>query len=248
MRKNLPVVGDFVGLDDSGLICKIFERSSFFIRPNVANVDCVNIVIAHAPKPDYMLVDKLIAQALSGGAEAIITINKCDEVLVDYVIETYKNAVSKIFTVSAVTGSGIDELKDYLKGKLVAFAGQSAVGKTSLINKIFGGDFRVGNLSRKTNRGKNTTTYSRIVESGEIRVVDTPGFTSFYMQNFTADDLKNYYKEFENTSCFYRDCTHLHEPSCGVKELVDLGKINLDRYNRYTLIYKEIKGDKWVKF
>lgn len=246
VKKLRPVVGDFVEIDSDNAICSIMPRKSYFIRPLCSNVDCVNIVIATLPKPDYLVVDRLIAMARNGGAGVVITVNKSDlsSDVFDYVTKNYSNAVDKIFSVSAINGSGTEQLKEYLQGKLVVFAGQSAVGKTSLINGIFSESFRVGELSRKTQRGKNTTTSSQIIEDSGIRVMDTPGFTSLYALNIPLENLKDCYLEFENKQCYFNDCKHLSEPDCGVKQCVENGEISLDRYNRYKLIYNEIKEQK----
>jgi ribosome biogenesis GTPase len=243
VKKLRPVVGDYVEIDSDHAICALLERKSYFIRPLCANVDCVNIIIASLPKPDYLVVDRLIAMAIHGGAEVVLTVNKSDlsNEVADYVLQNYSNSVNKIFIVSAKNKSGTEQLKEYLQGKLVVFAGQSAVGKTSLINSIFSESFKVGELSRKTQRGKNTTTASSIVEDSGIRVMDTPGFTSLYALNIPLEELKNCYPEFEGKSCYFNDCNHLSEPDCGVKKAVENGDISIDRYQRYKAIYSEIK-------
>ena len=109
------------------------------MRPNVANIDCVNIVIGAPPKPDYLLIDKIIISAISGGSEVVITVNKSDlsTETYDYVLKNYANSVDKIFSVSSVTGENIDSLKEFLKGKLCAFCGQSAVGKHHFLTSFF---------------------------------------------------------------------------------------------------------------
>ncbi len=246
VKKLRPVVGDMVEIDKDNAICSILPRNSYFIRPLCANVDCVNIVLASVPKPDFLVVDRLIAMAIHGGAKVILTVNKSDlsTEVADYVNENYNSVVDKIFIVSAVNKSGTEKLKEYLTGKLVVFAGQSAVGKTSLINGIFSENFKVGELSRKTQRGKNTTTASSIIEDSGIRVMDTPGFTSLYALNIPLEELKNCYPEFANKNCYFNDCNHLSEPDCGVKKALEQGEISVDRYNRYKTIYNEIKEQK----
>ena len=247
VKKQKPVVGDFVQIDSDYAICKINPRSSYFIRPNCANVDVVNIVIATLPKPDYMVVDRLIAMAINGGAGVVITVNKVDlgQDVANYVLENYTVSVDKIFVCSTLDNSGILELKTYLQNKLVVFAGQSAVGKTSIINAIFNKDFKVGELSKKTQRGKNTTTASTIVESENIKIMDTPGFTSLYALNIKEEELKNCYREFENINCYFADCLHNQEPDCGVKQALEKNNISTERYNRYIQILKEIKEQKY---
>ncbi|MBO4963249.1 MAG: ribosome small subunit-dependent GTPase A [Clostridia bacterium] len=247
VKKMRPVVGDLVEIDKDGAISLILPRNSYFIRPSCANVDIVNVVVASVPKPDFLVVDRLIAMAINGGAGVIITVNKSDisSDVADYVLANYQNAVDKIFVVSAEKNTGLQELKNYLQGKLVVFAGQSAVGKTSIINGIFGENFRVGEVSKKTQRGKNTTTSSTIVESDNVRLMDTPGFTSLYALNIKQEDLKNCYREFYGKQCYFVDCLHNLEPDCGVKLSVENKEISQDRYNRYLTILKEIKEQKY---
>ena len=194
---------------------------------------------------DFLLVDKLIIEGNKGGAKVILTINKNDlsTDLYNYCVENYSNAVDKIFSVSTVTGNGIDELKAYLNGEFCALAGQSAVGKTSLINEIFDIQKQVNTVSEKTLRGRHTTT-SREIHYGEnFSLIDTPGFSAIDTFSIESAKLSEYYKEFEeyNGKCYYIGCSHTAEPDCLVKEAVERGQISLDRYNRYCTIYKEIK-------
>lgn len=245
------VVGDFVEVEN-GVISKIYPRKSKFIRPNVANVDCVNLVIASVPEPDFLLVDKIIATTIYGGAKIILTVNKADlsGELYDYVIKNYSSAVDKMFFVSAKTGEGVEELKAYLKDLLVVFIGQSAVGKTSLCNSIFNFEMKVGELSDKTQRGKHTTTSSQIFYSNGFGVVDTPGFNDS-LCDVKAEDLSSCYLEFEPylNSCFFLDCKHVFEPNCAIKNAVEKGEISLERYNRYVEIYKNLlKDEKNAKY
>ena len=237
-------VGDKVVFDENNVI-SVKERSSYFRRINVANIECVVIVIAHLPEPDYLLVDKMIVESRFCGAEVYIVINKIDsdDKQADYVAENYKKAVEGFFSVSARTGAGIDELKAAIKGKFTAFAGQSAVGKTSLINRIFNKDERVNELSKKTMRGKQTTTARTIHIDGDYMITDTPGFSSTQEFSVQSYDLALYYKDFYpfNGKCYYIGCTHTNEPDCLVKNALSRGDISKDRYNRYVNIFKEIK-------
>lgn len=222
------------------------------MRPNVANIDCVNIVIGAPPKPDYLLIDKIIISAISGGAEVVITVNKSDlsTETYDYVLKNYANSVDKIFSVSSVTGENIDSLKEFLKGKLCAFCGQSAVGKTSLLNKLFSMSERVGNLSEKTMRGKHTTTSSEIHFYEDFKVIDTPGFSANICE-VKADEIKDYYRDFTEFSngCYFLDCKHISEPDCAVKQALLEGKISKDRYDRYIEIFNERKKEeKYEKY
>lgn len=244
MRKNsVVVVGDYVCLDKQNRICSVEERKSYFTRPNVANVDYVNIVIAPLPKPDFTVVDKMLANIIKGGAKAVITVNKTDIEFLN-IRTKYEKAVEKIFEVSSLTGENIANLKDFLTGKTVAFTGQSAVGKTSILNALFGENFKVGQLSEKILRGKNTTTNAYIYEKDNIKVVDTPGFTALVSEGIDCKNLKEYYPEFKPFKCFYSDCVHISEPDCAVKEAVEEGIVSSERYEGYVKLYSEIKNTK----
>ena len=237
-------VGDKVEFD-GGVIKKVVDRKSYFARTGVANISCINIVISPLPKPDFILIDKLMVEARSGGAKVVITRNKCDidDGLIDYCLKNYTAAADKIFIVSAQTGEGVDELENYLKGEFCAFAGQSAVGKTSLINRIFSLEKTVNSVSEKTRRGRHTTTSREIHFKDDITVIDTPGFSAVEILNVKSSDLDKCYKEFEPYigKCYYIGCTHTAEPDCLIKDAVLRGEITKDRYTRYCTIYKEIK-------
>lgn len=244
------ILGDYVEIDEkSGVITEVFERKSRFIRPNIANVDCINVVISYSPKPDFIAVDKLIVACVKAGAKFIITLNKgeIDSKLFDKIQEEYSGIADGVFLTSCKTGEGIDKLKEYLKGKLVAFAGQSAVGKTSLINAISGLNLKTGDLSKKTERGKQTTTVSQIISCADFEIADTPGF-SIIKNEIKPEELTLFYPEFVDPSkqCYYRGCVHINEPDCCVKEYISEGKIPKGRYDRYIEIYKELKEAKRV--
>lgn len=151
-------VGDYVFVDKN-VIEKVEDRKNCLIRPYVSNIDVLIIVVAKVPEPDWLLVEKLLLNCHEEDIKPIICINKCDllskEELSKF-IEPYKNDVDML-TISAKTGEGLEELKGYFEGKTLAFAGQSAVGKSSIINALSGENLEVGELSAKINRGKNTT-------------------------------------------------------------------------------------------
>ena len=244
LNKNGIKVGDKVDFSNQ-VINSVVDRQSYFTRTNVANISCINVVVAPLPKPDFTLVDKMIVEAYSGGAKAILTVNKCetDDGLIDHCLQNYADAVDAIFVVSALRGEGLGKLEEYLSGEFCAFAGQSAVGKTSIVNAIFALDKSVNTLSEKTQRGRHTTTSREIHFKGNIAVIDTPGFSSVEVLNVKSADLNRYYKEFApyNGKCYYIGCTHTAEPDCLVKDAVASGKISAERYLRYCDIYKEIK-------
>lgn len=244
LKDKKLVTGDKVEFSD-GVITRIEDRKSTIFRPKVANADAVNIVIASTPSPDYILVDKMIVECVRAGVKVYLTVNKCDvdDKTSDYVRKNYANACDGLFFVSAETGVGIDALVSSLKGKLCCFAGQSAVGKTSLCNAIFGKNHAVNSVSEKTDRGRHTTTSREIHYSDELLIVDTPGFSSFDIETIESYSLMNYYKDFSpyNGKCYYVGCMHVSEPDCLVKQAVSNGEVSFDRYERYLTIYKEIK-------
>ncbi len=244
VKSSGVITGDFVLFDEESFsISKILPRKNSFLRPNIANVDAVNIVVAEPPKPDFMMLDKLVLSLVSKGVEVIFSVNKTDleHTLIDEIISNYKELGCKIFQVSALSGEGIVELKEYLKGKLVAFAGQSAVGKSSLVNAMFGLELKTNDVSEKTQRGRHTTTVAEIYNFDGVRVADTPGF-SVIKVDILPEEVGLFYPEYFSRlqDCKYRGCSHISEPGCRVVEDVKNGNLSQDRYNRYKLIFKEI--------
>lgn len=235
-------VGDYVEFDKNSII-RVLERKSHFIRPNVSNVDLIVAVISPEPKPDYYLIDKLLISAIKENVEFVLVVNKTDvdDTLIDQIKKEYLKLNLNAIPVCAKTGRGIEELKTLLSGKFAVFAGQSAVGKTSLINTLFNLNLKTGDLSEKISRGKHTTTRSEIFEVGDVKVIDSPGFA--VLDAFvTADELCEYYPDyFENSGgCKFRGCKHVSEPQCKVKEMVENGELSLGRYQRYIEIYNEL--------
>lgn len=239
------LTGDYVKTEND-VIAGVLPRKNRLQRPMVANVDAVAIVIADPPAPDFYLSDKLLASCFLSNVEAVLVVNKTD--LSDEnskkITEQY-SSVAKIFRLSALTGDGTKEFSDYLKGKTVVFTGQSAVGKTTLLNTLFGKNHKTGDVSEKTRRGRQTTTSATIVKEGDVEVIDTPGFTAFDLSVKYTDLAKGYadfikYEKF----CRFSDCSHIGECECGVKEAVEKGEINKSRYLRYVEIYKELKDGK----
>lgn len=237
------LTGDYVEVENDAII-KVYPRTSRFIRPNVANVDTLCITISNPPKPDYLVVDKLLLSANFANVEFAIVINKCDlgSDVIEYVKQNYD--FLPIFTVSAKTGEGIQNLSDYLKDKTVAFAGQSAVGKTSILNSLMNTNYRIGDISEKSERGKHTTTGSRIIKGDNFKLFDTPGFSEIIVDISPADAVMNFppYDRYLS-QCKYLDCTHTSEPDCIIKDLISNEKLSLDRHNRYLEILEEIKKD-----
>jgi len=235
-------VGDYVEFDGCTIV-KILPRKNRFIRPNVSNIDLIVAVVSPEPKPDFYLIDKLYLNSVKENVEFVIVVNKndVDGTLFEDIKKEYSSLGIEFLSVCAKTGQGIETLRSMLKGKLTVLAGQSAVGKTSIINSMFNLELTVGELSEKILRGKHTTTRSEIFEYDEIKIIDSPGFAVIDAM-VTLDELPECYPEYFELSsmCKFRGCKHITEPDCKVKEMVDKGVLSIKRYNRYLEIYDEI--------
>ena len=250
-------VGDKVSVNkvmNEYVIEKILPRKNLLIRPPLANLDQLIIVIAPVPKPDFYIVDKLILFSYSYGIEPIIVVNKQDQStdINEYEKRVYE-PITKVLYVSAKTGQGFEKLKKILNNKVNALAGQSAVGKSAIINQLLNFDVaKVGDLSKKINRGKNTTRHCEIFTCGEILIADTAGFTALdeALLPIPYFELPLYYKDYipYMPKCKYSDCKHVSESvsDCAVKSAVEHGELDIERYKRYTEIYKTLE-QKWVK-
>ena len=240
------LIGDFVEIEDK-VIYKVLERKNKLLRPSVSNVDVVVIVTADLPKPDYYLIDKFISNSYLDGIPCIIAVNKTDisNNEFDKIYDNYSSCVDKIFPVSAKTGKGTEEFLQFLKNKTCVFTGQSAVGKTSLVNFLFGENNETGELSEKTLKGKQTTTCSRIFEKNGVKIVDTPGFSALNV-DILKRKLSSSYPDFEKYSgfCRFNDCRHINEPHCAVIKAVKEKNVNAERYSRYLEIYKNAKENR----
>lgn len=252
LEQNIPLVGDNVEFLPEegklkGYITDIRERKSKMLRPPVANVDQFALVVAaSAPKPDLLLCDKLLLQAALANVSALIIVNKCDEAaegFKDALLAEYKGSGAKLLFVSAKTGEGLSSLASELSGKITCFAGQSAVGKSSLINALApGAALKVGGLSRKTDRGRHTTRHAELLHVAGGYVVDTPGFSLLELLPMDPADLCLYYPEMAKHlgECRFPDCQHKAEPGCAVKDAVNKGSIAKGRYERYLQLLSEL--------
>lgn len=263
-RGRLKLTGDiFVGdkvefslSRDVAVIEKVLPRETVLIRPYVANVDTVLIVVAPIPTPEYLLVDKIIVNAFSVGVNPILVYNKCDIEPLSASISAVYEEILPVAEVSAATKEGIGELISLLKGRTAAFAGQSAVGKTSLLNALFEasgmdrGTEQVGELSAKSKRGKNTTRHVEMFDFGSFKVADTCGFNVLECEQNDERELAYYYDDYVRLSenCRFRGCSHVSEPDCAVKKAVEEGKSDKGRYERYLLLYEELKKKRGEKY
>lgn len=241
-------VGDNVRYEferGTAVITEAFPRKNSLIRPFVANVDRCVIVVAKVPEPDMLLVDKIIVNCYAEGITPVLCYNKSDLASadeIDALFSPYRDYIECI-TVSAVLKTGFDALAGLVKGKTVCFAGQSAVGKTSLLNAILDLNLKTDGLSRKIKRGKNTTRHVEIYPALGGYIVDTCGFSMLTITDIKPEELTYYYEDFLSyqDDCKYRGCTHTEEPDCAVKKAVADGKISNERYQRYLALYQELK-------
>lgn len=267
-RNIKPAVGDNVVIDviseDSltGNITDICDRSNKLIRPSVANVDQAVIIFALSnPEPNYNLLDRFLIMMDRQRVKTIICFNKSDltdeqtaaqirDIYTDcgydvVITSTYASADSLNRGIEGAS-DGIDELYGILRGKTTVFAGPSGVGKSSLLNSLKPeANAETGNISEKIKRGKHTTRHSELIFiEADTYLMDTPGFSSLYVEDMEPEALKEYYNEFSEyrESCRFSECLHINEPDCAVKAALEHGKISELRYNNYKQIYAELKS------
>ncbi|MCM1305775.1 MAG: ribosome small subunit-dependent GTPase A [Bacteroides sp.] len=237
-------VGDCVSIArerDSFVIEEVKPRKNSLIRPYVSNIDVCFIVVACEPQSDFLLADKIIVNCHSEGIRPILIVNKCDISPVD--TREYESVLD-IIECSAQSGLGIDKIVYASLGKTVCFAGQSAVGKSSIINAILGSDLlEVGELAKKIKRGKNTTRRTEILPLADgTYLVDTCGFSMLEAVDMEPENLRIYFDDLEEfrPQCRFNTCTHIDEPDCAVKAHVGY-EIGEGRYERYKAIFNELK-------
>lgn len=261
-QETTPIVGDNVEIliineeKRKAIIEEIKERKNEIKRPRIANIDQIIFIISTKnPKPDLLMLDKQLAYANKIGIEAIIVINKMDlQANYKKIQEEYINVGYKTIVTSAKEKIGIEEVKKSLKNKISVLSGNSGVGKSSIINAIYGfNKTEEGEISQKNKKGKNTTTDTKLYEiEKNTYVADTPGFSSFEINEIESIELDKCFLEFKNKieKCEFVGCTHIKEENCEIKKNVEKGTISKGRYERYCIIYNELKDKekcKWKK-
>lgn len=251
-----PVVGDdveFTVLDEEageGNIDRILPRRNELIRPLSANVDQALVVFAAArPEPNLNLLDRFLVMMQVRDIPAHICFNKMDEAdgeTVDRYRRIYESAGYDVHVISVKENVGVDGIRKLLRGKTTILAGPSGVGKSSLTNALQPeAAMETGSISEKIERGKHTTRHAELfcVEE-DTYLMDTPGFSSMYLEELEAGQLKYCFPEFEGLEggCrFGADCVHIGEPVCGVKQAVRENRIAASRYENYRMLYQELK-------
>lgn len=244
-----PLVGDRVSFerteDGNGYVTELRPRKNFFIRPAVANVDYLVLMAANVnPVTDPFLVDRVAVIAEHVGCGCIICINKCDLDPGDELYGIFSSTGYPVVRTSAKTGEGIEELRELIRGKTAAFAGNSGVGKSSLLNSL-APEFHlnVGEVSHALGRGRHTTRHVELFDEGDgTMLADTPGFASFdltQMKPISKTELQYDFPEFRPFigQCRFDDCAHLKEPGCRILQAVQTGEIHPSRHKSYQRLY-----------
>lgn len=257
-KEIVPKVGDKVTINiinedkKEGVIEHIYDRVSDFVRPPIANINQVFIVLSYLePKINFEMLNKMIINFEAAGVNINVVINKYD-----LHTEEHNNEIDEIFRyfpyevihISVERNKNIDFIKHKLRDNISCFCGPSGVGKSSLINKIMNKDImETSELSSKVKRGKHTTRFSKLIYLKDLNsyIVDTPGFTSVdILKSIDRYILKNYFIDFDRYSnCKFRECSHINEIDCGVKHALESGKINKMRYEMYVRLYNKF-GEK----
>ena len=237
------IIGDYVEFSD--FIEKVEERKNFLLRPLIANIDYVAMVYsAKNPDFDFISFQKNLLWIDKQRVKRILILNKMDLEMDGLLEKIQKQFINlKIFPISLKDKTGLKELEEFLENKHIVLSGLSGVGKSSLINYLLREELaNVGSISEKTKKGKNTTILTKYYNKNNMILFDTPGYSSIDFPNFeNKRDIRNYFIEFENEHCKFRDCIHLDEPNCAIKEAVLRGAINEERYEFYKYVIRNFE-------
>lgn len=251
-KKITPLVGDYVSVtildDGSGMVDEIHPRKNFFVRPAVANIDQLILVVSGAiPVTDPFLIDRMTSIAEGRACEPIICINKSDLARADDLYDIYSASGFQTLRVSAKTGEGIAQLKELIADKTSAFTGNSGVGKSSILNALYP-DFGVqtGEVSERLGRGRHTTRHVELfrLDNGAI-IADTPGFSSFDVERMelrSKEELEHTFRDFRPYlgECRFVGCSHVKEKGCAVLAAVRAGEIQRSRHASYVRLHEQV--------
>ena len=253
-RQIKPLVGDnveFEALQEEGKgnIIEILPRKNELIRPAVSNIDQAIVLFALTePEPNLNLLDRFLVMMEMQGIPVLLCFNKSDlagDAVKEHYRAIYEPAGYAVSFLCAKDGEGMEALKDHLRGKTSVLAGPSGVGKSTMTNQIQpDAQMETGAVSEKIKRGRHTTRHSELfyVER-DTYMMDTPGFSSMYLEGMEPEELHFYFPEFEpfEGNCKFQGCVHIGETVCGVKTAVGEGKIHEIRYKNYRTLYQELK-------
>lgn len=254
-----PVAGDYVMIttqdDDTGVLEEVLARKNVLVRPPVANIDVLVLVasVCH-PRTNTLVLDKMIAVAEKKGICPIIVINKSDLGDPAELEAIYHTTGLECFTVAATDPQSLVPLRQRLAGQTCVFAGNSGVGKSSILNAIDPTlELSTGEISEKLGRGRHTTRTATLYHLADGYLVDTPGFSSLDMEQVESihkDELADCFREFAPYvgKCRFIGCAHYREPNCAIREAVEKGEIAQSRYDSYVAMYEAVKDKKeWEK-
>lgn len=244
-EKKTPLVGDECIIDEQNkYILELLPRKNELKRPSVCNVDFC-LIVTSMKSPDYnaLLLDKEISLSLLSKIPSVLYFSKVDlltkEEKEKYFLlkKMYRDIGFPVFDAET-----IKELCDFLQKKIVVLTGQTGAGKSTLIKKIAPElDIKTNEISKALNRGKHTTRHTEIYDVLGIWFCDTPGFSSLNLDGYTKEEIKNSFPEFQEYTCKFRDCIHIKEQSCAVKEALEKGAINQSRYESYKKMLSEVE-------
>jgi ribosome biogenesis GTPase len=255
---TVPVIGDNILLDESNKILAVAPRMTKIVRLRgdvsrrmqrrehviAANVDAA-VIVATAAEPTFSpeFIDRYLIVSQYGKVQPIVVLNKCDLTAErDPILDWYRKQGISVIEVSALTGVGMDILRKAIAGKTVVFVGKSGAGKSSLVNCLYpNADIKTQTINTKQNQGRHTTTASAMYDLDDgTRIIDTPGIRLMEISGISDDELKFYFKEFDDyyPECKYTDCSHSHEVGCAVKSAVESGNIPAGRYDSYLRLLR----------
>lgn len=268
LNKVTPLVGDKVRFERTengeGTVTEVLPRTSELLRPPVANVDLAVLVFSVSePDLNVPLLDKFLVHTEHNGLDSLICLTKQDLLeeedgggpatgddsgLLERFVPLYERIGYRVIVTSSLSGEGLAAIKRELAGRISVFAGQSGVGKSSLLNAIVPGlGLETNAISMKLGRGKHTTRHVELIrlDNGGI-VADTPGFSQLDFVQIEPEQLGGCFREFGPVSegCRFRGCLHLHEPGCRVREAVEEGEVAASRYEHYIAFLTEMKERK----
>ncbi len=247
---DIPLTGDLVEItaeQGKGMVEKILPRRNRFIRPAVANMDALVVFASNVnPVTDPFLIDRVAAIAGDQEVAVHICVNKCDLDPAADLVKIYRHAGFPVIQASAVTGEGVEELRQLITGKLTAFTGNTGVGKSSMLNALCPQlALATGEVSEKLGRGRHTTRHVELYRLGkDTYVADTPGFSSFdteQMDVILKENLQYAFPDFASClgQCQFHDCSHRAEPGCAVRRAVESGEVERTRYESYLQLYEK---------
>lgn len=253
-QKITPVAGDEVTLEtenSAAVIAQIAPRKNVFVRPPVANLDVLFLVASTTqPTPSTLVLDKLSAIAVDKGVQPVIVCTKGDLAEAEFLRSAYEKSTLPFIRIDYETGAGLDEVKQWITGRLCAFCGNSGVGKSTLLNAMEPSlQLPVGEISEKLGRGRHTTRQVQLYPCAGGYLADTPGFSTFEAEQYVQmkkEQIADCFPEFQPYlgECRFSDCSHVCEKGCAILEAVQAGKIAKSRHASYCTLYQTAKQRK----